>query len=961
MQGATPTSGRLVPIPTAWTSSGNYLAIPYGRVLQHFRTTTLSHPIHCATTTPHHSAITALHAIPGMQFVTGSGDATLRFWDALDGNCLRTVDFAKPIRAIVPIQDALICLTVSDLVLESISHSPETRIVIREQIRTNKSSCLASSHAASIIAFTNAERLNLTFGAKKPHKTTEVIFPNCLSAVAVSSDAVFLAVADVTGKIYLIKNIVSKVPPDFEHTTLNFHMLFPSVFHWHASAVPSLVFAHSDTVLLSAGNEGVLVTWSLTPASFGGRTFLPRLRAPVVALSVSPDETTYSISHEDNTVTLLEQGQGISAATIRALIAPTFSKTDFGPYVVCPTFPVGALYVSSGGHRIQIFDPIRGKHVDEFTIKPRNDVFHASDANEGNSPVTFRIKSIAAHRNGTLLATVDSTHEKIAVGKQIKSNRSSTLRIWTRKDTVDFWNLSAVFSEPHGDQNEVNSVEFHPELSVLITTGSDNKFRIWRAAKGQKVRPGGEQLHTWRCEVLRDYRGLTCKCAAFSSDGSLLAVGFQNIVTLWDIENNVDETEGSGEDIEFDSACSLNVNLIQTLVHAPLFDTIQNLKYCMCGVPLFVAVTERGIYLWNAVTHGIWWSFGVRCVPSTLTVDEKRGRFAVVVRVAGIVSNDNDLNVSLENVDGAGGTGETRPNNRKPRVSRRSSQHQSHRKEKSPRKRDSIKHSRKRGSVTEQECPVSNHHKTPGSNSCGDYAVAIFDAKTSIPTRVNQLLPGVRAAALEFVPTGTGKLRSSNLICIDSNSEVSIMKTDGDHIDELSFVSDEGFGARRGENNDEWENKNLDAMFGEHWKEEMLTVRANTDAIEVEYGNSEIERLLNKHFPGPIHTQAPTDVQAPNFMWDLLKLEAGRKRDGLQNRTGDDKVEGIRDVTELAVEEANFDKGLDKDCEGKDEMMVTENKEQKRDDSINDEIDFSEMYRICKQIVSESKAKIESS
>lgn len=952
MQGATPTSGRLVPIPTAWTSSGNYLAIPYGRVLQHYRTATLSHPIHCATTTPHHSAITTLHAIPGMQFVTGSGDATLRFWDALDGNCLRTVDFAKPIRAIVPIKDALICLTVSDLVLESISHPLKTRIVIREQIETHKSSRLASSHTASIIAFTNAEKLNLTFGAKKPHKTAEVIFPNCLSAVAVSSDAVFLAVADVTGKIYLIKNIMSKVPPDFEHTTLNFNMLFPSIFHWHASAVPSLVFAHNDTVLLSAGNEGVLVTWSLTQASFGERTFLPRLRAPVVALSVSPDETTYSISHKDNTVILLKQGEGIAAATIRALNAPTFSKSNFGSYVVCPTFPVGALYVSSGGHRIQIFDPVRGKHVDEFSTIPKNDVFHASDANEGNSPVTFRIKSIAAHRKGTLLATVDSTHEKIAVGKQIKSNRSSTLRIWTRKDTTCLWNLSAVFSEPHGDQNEVNSVEFHPDLSVLITTGSDNKFRIWRAAKRQKARSSEGQLHTWRCEVFRDHRGLTCNCAAFSSDGSLLAVGFQNVVTLWYIENNVDETDetkGSGDDIEFGSACSLNVNLIQTLVHAPLFDTIKSLKYCMCGVPLFVAVTERGIYLWNAVTHGIWWSFGVRCIPSSLTVDEKRGRFAVVVRVAGIVSNDKDLNVSLENVDGAGSAGEIRTNSGKPRVTQRSSQHQLHRKEKSPRKRDTIKHSRKRGSVTEHESPVSN--------SCGDYAVAIFDAKTSIPTRVNRLLPGVRAAALEFVSTGTGKLRNSSLICIDNNSEVSIMKTDGDHIDELSFVSDEGFGPRRGENDDQWENKNLDAMFGEHWKEEMLNVRADADAIEVEYGNSELERLLNKHFPGPIHTQAPTDVQAPNFMWDLLKLEAGRKRGELQEKGSVVKAESVRDVTELAVEEVNYDKGLDKGCKSKDGMIVTENKDKEMGDSINDEIDFSEMYEVCKQIISESTAK----
>lgn len=959
MHGATPTAGRLVPIPAAWTPSGNYLAIPYGRVLQLHRATTPSNPVHCATTTPHHSAITALHAIPGMQFITGSDDATLRFWDALDGNCLRTVDYGKPIRAIVPIQDALICLTVSDLILESILHSHKSKIVIREQINATASSRLAASYAASVIAFTNENCLSLTFGPRKPHKTAEVTFPDHLTAVAVSSDAAFLAVADTTGKIYLFKDIMSKVPPDFEHVNLSFHKLLPSIFHWHASAVSSLVFTHSNTALLSAGNEGVLVTWSLISGSFGERTFLPRLRGPVIALSVSPDETTYAISHQDNAVTLLEQGQGTIATVIRSLNTPISREND-SHYVVCPTFPGGALYVSSGGHQIQLFDPVRGKHVDEFSIIPKNDVFQAADANEGNPPVTFRIESITAHRNGTLLATVDSSHKKIAVGQRLKSYSSATLRIWTRKDATDFWALSAAISEPHEDQNSVSSLEFHPELPVLITTGSDNKFRMWRAVIKEKTRTREEQIPSWRCELSRDYRDLMCNCAAFSNDGSLLAVGFENVVTLWDVESNTDDTDTSpGEEVGFDSPCSLKMNLIQTLVHPPKFDAVQKLKYCMCGVPLFVAVTERGIYLWNAVTHGIWWSFGVRCIPSTLTVDDPNGRLAVVVRVAGIVGNDKDLHVSLENDPGAEFAGEHGSNIRKSRDGRKGgSQCQSPQKGKPTRKKDNVKLSRKRGSIVERYEPDSLGQLESPAKPGEDYAVAVFDAKTSIPSRVNQLPPGVRAAALEFVPTGSEKKRNNALICIDSRNEVSIMKTDGDQIDELSMVSDEGYVGRRGVDNDDWSNKNLDAMFGEHWKEEMLRVRANVGAVEAEHGNSEIEKLLDKYFPGPIHTQAPVDVQAPNFIWDLLQLEANRKGGELRERSGIVEVgDGVIARTDNANVEI-FDAGLESSV-GKDKIASTGYKERERGDPMNDDLDFSEMLKVCKQIISKSRSGAE--
>jgi hypothetical protein len=44
--------------------------------------------------------------------------------------------------------------------------------------------------------------------------------------------------------------------------------------------------------------------------------------------------------------------------------------------------------------------------------------------------------------------------------------------------------------------------------------------------------------HTWRCRAVGFYRDEVPRACAFSGDGSLLAVGYDAIVTLWEPETN---------------------------------------------------------------------------------------------------------------------------------------------------------------------------------------------------------------------------------------------------------------------------------------------------------------------------------------------------------------------------------------------------------------------------------------
>lgn len=47
----------------------------------------------------------------------------------------------------------------------------------------------------------------------------------------------------------------------------------------------------------------------------------------------------------------------------------------------------------------------------------------------------------------------------------------------------------------------------------------------------------------WRCEVAGDFRQLMPQALSFSEDGSLLAIAFQDTVTLWDpLTSNLNTT-----------------------------------------------------------------------------------------------------------------------------------------------------------------------------------------------------------------------------------------------------------------------------------------------------------------------------------------------------------------------------------------------------------------------------------
>ncbi|PFH35935.1 WD domain, G-beta repeat-containing protein [Besnoitia besnoiti] len=92
--------------------------------------------------------------------------------------------------------------------------------------------------------------------------------------------------------------------------------LSPLILHWHAHAVTSLAFSADGVVLLSGGEEGVLVLWHVRQAF--QKQFLPRLGAPVLHIAAqaraadgadprgSRDDERVAVSCADNSLKLID-------------------------------------------------------------------------------------------------------------------------------------------------------------------------------------------------------------------------------------------------------------------------------------------------------------------------------------------------------------------------------------------------------------------------------------------------------------------------------------------------------------------------------------------------------------------------------------------------------------------------------------------------------------------------------
>lgn len=141
-----------------------------------------------------------------------------------------------------------------------------------------------------------------------------------LTCVTCHPNEQVVATGDVTGKIFLYREIFKNIEP------------LTTLYHWHHTGVNALTFTLSGSHFYSGGSENTLVRWNINAGV--PSDFLPRMWGNPLHIVVGADNQKVAVAADDNGIQILN-AQNNPTAIIQNFTWIPNDKTDI------PKFPIG--------------------------------------------------------------------------------------------------------------------------------------------------------------------------------------------------------------------------------------------------------------------------------------------------------------------------------------------------------------------------------------------------------------------------------------------------------------------------------------------------------------------------------------------------------------------------------------------------------------------------------------------
>ncbi|KAK1433946.1 hypothetical protein QVD17_10864 [Tagetes erecta] len=365
-----------------------------------------------------------------------------------------------------------------------------------------------------------------------------------------------------------------------------------TTWHWHSSEVKVLSFSSDGVYLYSGGKEGVLVVWQLDT---GKKKFLPRIGTPLLYFTTSPDLSLSSISCADNRIHILKMPQmeilkSISGIKLPSPVPETF-RGSCNDFVFDRTS--GLVAVRTENYCIQLYSLFDDREISEVQICERN--------HQPSDDVTMILNLVALSFEGSVLCTVETRMAEEGIGGFV------TLKFWERGSQNNNFTLSTVIYEPHRDAG-VSAVAFHPTRGMAVSASYGGDFKVWVSNHEIQQKDKMTQRVRWACHAVGSYRKKPMTAAAFSNDGSVLAVAAETVITLWDPDKNV-----------------------LVAVIGSTRETIENLSFI--GDSSFLVSASQGAYgqlsVWSMSKLSVSWSYELH--TEAIACSENDSHFAVLV------------------------------------------------------------------------------------------------------------------------------------------------------------------------------------------------------------------------------------------------------------------------------------------------------------------------------------------
>ncbi|XP_007529066.1 WD repeat-containing protein 75 [Erinaceus europaeus] len=471
----------------------------------------------------HRNLVTGIQLNPNnhLQLYSCSFDGTIKVWDYVDGILIKTYIVGQKLHALFTLAQTedSVFVTISNkkdvfqLVSVKLPKSSSQEIEAKEisfvlDYINQSPKCIAFGYEGEYVAAVRDFFLSVYFFKKKAtsrftlsSSKNKKHSKNDFTCVACHPKEECIATGHKDGKIRLWRDFHED--KKYTYTTL----------HWHHDVVMDLAFSVTGTSLLSGGRESVLVEWR--DAMEKNKEFLPRLGATIEHISVSPAGDLFCTSHSDNKIIVIHRNLEASAV-IQGLVK---DRSIFTGLMVDPR--TKALVLNGKPGHLQFYSLQSDKQLYNLDIIQQE---YISD--HGLTQIELTKAAFGCY--GSWLATVEQRQER-------ETDLELQMKLWMYNKKTQGFVLNTKVSMPHEDH--ITALCFcnaeKPETPTLVTASKDGRFKVWVLTDDSDIY---KNAVGWTCDFVGSYHKYQATNCCFSEDDSLLAVSFEEIVTIWDSE-----------------------------------------------------------------------------------------------------------------------------------------------------------------------------------------------------------------------------------------------------------------------------------------------------------------------------------------------------------------------------------------------------------------------------------------